>query len=117
MSSKRDFFNGHVEAYSALVDRGHAWMVMEATIESADDFSENDLLIVASFEHEGESYQYRSSEGRSHTLMENGLQKISLNYLTPEVRSPEDVFKTYLWYRGKDSVAVRSFTVEQFSPR
>jgi hypothetical protein len=35
-----------------------------------------------------------------------------MDYLSPEVRIPEDEIKTYLWWRGEGAVYVRNISVK-----
>lgn len=101
--------------FNKLTSSDHAWIEIESLVHLPEGHNDSDLLIVATFEFEGEYYNYRAYEG-SENIVPGEWNSISLTYLTPETRTEKDKFSTYLWYRGTDTIQVESFRVKIFEP-
>ena len=64
--------------------------------------------------HKGYPYKYTTAEASAFELIPNQWNKIEMVYLTPEVRSVKDKFRTNLWYRGNKFMLVDDLQVEVF---
>ena len=69
------------------------------------------------FHHNNKAYKYRTAGLDSTTAIRGAWNKITLDYLTPEVLSVNDDLKVYVWHRGKVPVALNDMLVEVFEPK
>ena len=104
-------------AFEALTSSDHAWLRGVAYVYLPLGYEGPDPLLVMSFTHKGENYKYRSSEEAGHTLARGTINEIRLDYLSPEVRHPDDSFLFYLWHRGSESIYLDSVSLEAYTPQ
>lgn len=116
--SEADIFSPAMEhAMESITSQEYAWLRIEAEVYVPDSAELQTPLLVAHFLHKEQAYRYTTTETKPGTdLKGKGWQKLSLDFMTPEVRSVKDRFKSYLWYRGKGEVYVRSMVVRRFEP-
>ena len=84
----------------------YGWIEGEYWVYPTADPVANPFSIVYTFLYDGKAHKYRSLDSESLNLVPNQWNKISFRYLTPELRSPDDVFTTYVWNRGKQTVFI-----------
>jgi len=102
--------------YKDLTDDYYAWIRITAWIYPSHKLPDDEALIVTAFNHKGELYKYRSLKITEPEVGAelNKWNKMTLDYLTPEVRSSRDHLEVYIWYRGKESIWVDDVVVEVF---
>lgn len=84
--------------FSELTQRDHAWLRASARIWVGDSiFDAPPPVMVMTFHHKGETYQYRTDAWKIPAGTRDTWVPITMDYLTPEVRSPKDNLKVYLW--------------------
>jgi hypothetical protein len=111
-------FSPDIEAeFKDLTDTDHAWIKASAMIYPVFDLNENPASFVVSFEYKGKLYKYRSIDLEKINLELNKWNKVSMEYLTPEVRSKRDKLKVYLWLRGKKQIYMDDLKVEVFEKK
>jgi hypothetical protein len=71
-------------------------------------------VIVMTFQHKGENYQYRTRQWTIPAGTRNAWVPLSMDYLTPEVRSPQDNLKAYIWNDDGGPWRVDDLRVEVF---
>ena len=103
--------------YNEITTKDHAWLrirvkVFPFAITEADRFA-----LVMHFTHNGYAYQYRSIESPSMNLKQNEWNEISFNYLTPEVRRKDNIFRTFIWNISGAPILVDELSVEIFEHR
>ncbi|MBK6893050.1 MAG: hypothetical protein IPH00_07925 [Flavobacteriales bacterium] len=85
-------------AFSELTGQDHAWLRASARLWVGDSLpSAPPPVMVMTFHHEGETYQYRTGEWKIPPGIRNAWVQMTMDYLTPEVRSPKDNLKVYVW--------------------
>ncbi len=101
--------------YHELTQKDHAWLRARARFYIPENYSGPDPLLVITFRHRGKNYKYRSTE--SHNLsLKKGWNSISMDYITPEVRSKKDKLQAYVWHRGQDTLYLESIEVLLYQP-
>lgn len=99
--------------YGELTGSDHVWLKLEAEVVMASN-ANPDLppLLVATAEHKGQVYGYRSWAITGSDSA--GVSRVSVNYLTPEIRSKKDPIAIYIWHRGQDSLVVRDVRIRVY---
>lgn len=117
--SEAEIFSPAMEhAMENITAEEYAWLRIEAEVLVPDSAELQTPLLVAHFLHKDQPYRYTTTETKPGSEVKGqGWQRISLDFMTPEVRSLKDRFKTYLWYRGKGEVYVRSMVVRRYEPK
>lgn len=85
-------------AFGELTKQDHAWLRASARLWVGDSLpSAPPPVMVMTFHHKGETYQYRTGDWKIPRGTRNAWVPITMDYLTPEVRSPKDNLKVYVW--------------------
>ncbi len=74
-------------------------------------------VLVATFHHKGETYQYRTANWAVPPGVHHTWLPVAMDYLTPEVRSPQDNLKVYLWNEHGGPWRVDDLRVEVWERR
>ncbi len=114
MDSINIFSPGIEKKFTELTEKDHAWIRASAYVYPVIDTKENPLTLVITFQHKDGSYKYRALNTEDLNLKLNEWNKISMDYLTPWLRSKNDMIKIYFWHRGKNEVYIDDFKVEVF---
>lgn len=100
-----------------LTTQDHCWLIVEADVFCPEDFKSEDLCIVTTVERKGDNYGYFAGSIPADSITKNSWNKLTYQYLTPEVRSPHDKIKIYGWYRGKSRVFLKNIEVTKWEPK
>jgi hypothetical protein len=101
--------------YSDLTKKDHAWLRATARLWVGDSLPKAPPpVIVMTFQHNGANYQYRTRSWSVPPGTCNAWVSLSMDYLTPEVRSPEDNLKVYVWNEHGGPWRVDDLRVEVF---
>ena len=103
--------------YYEITNKDHAWVEVTAFIYPTRDINIEPFSLVVHFSHNGFPYKYITCDSEKMKLEINTWNKISFNYLTPEVRIESDPIKVYLWYRGKAPIFVDDLQVNVFEKK
>jgi hypothetical protein len=98
--------------YDKITTEDHAKLKVSMRIYNTSDKTENPGSLVVTFEHNGKAYGYKATDIEQHPLEPNTWGTVTLNYLTPVVRSGSDKLKVYYWHRGKKTLYVDALKVE-----
>jgi hypothetical protein len=113
------FFEELQATYNQLTSKSYVYIRTSVRFFPKDSINVCDFSIVAHFIRDGKAHKYialtTSKSGKSFKV--NEWNYFNLDYMSPEVISPEDKFKTYLWYRGTGTVLFDDFRVEVFEPK
>jgi len=104
-------------SFRELTDKDHVRINAKAEIEIPKGYSGESPRIVATMEHNGESYKYADRGLTYEQLKNGGTFELKIEYLTPEVRSPQDILKVYVWQYDTTAVYLRSFEIEALDPK
>jgi len=101
-------------SFDELTKKDYAWIRVSVEVYPFTDVAENSGALVATFEHDGEPYEYRAESigNKKYHTKPGQWNTISFDYLTPEVRSTQDKLKIYFWLPGKKPVLIDNLNVE-----
>lgn len=99
-----------------LTDEDHAWVRASVNIYLPENTRPEDVLLVVTFNHRGRYYKYRDVRlSEPEFSARPGQWNImTMDYITPEVRSKRDKLSIYVWYRGTEPVYVDDLRIEVF---
>ena len=102
--------------FAELTTADHAWLRVSARLLVTDS-TVTPPVIVCTFHHKGETYKYKTATWDIASSPKNAWATLSFDYITPEVRSPEDNLKVYIWNQHGGTHFVDDLRVEVFEPR
>ena len=117
LDSTKIYSEPYVIPFKELTASDHAWIRVKAMIYPTKPTEENPTSLFISFQYKGKSYKWRDFSTSLNPLPANEWSEISLEYLTPEVRTKNDNLVIGFWHRGKHSVYVDHLVVEVFEPK
>jgi hypothetical protein len=116
--NENEIFTPEIETeYENITEKDHAWIKVSANVFVTENDVKNPFIIVCSFVHNGFQYKFNKVEASNFDLLPNQWNKVEMDYLTPEVRSVKDKFRTYVRYTGNKSLFVDDLKVEVFEKR
>jgi hypothetical protein len=98
-------------SYQVITKQDHAWIRVTAMVYPTDDIISHPFSLVVHFNHNAYPYKYKTFDSEQMSLELNAWNKISFDYLTPEVRNKSDRLKIYLWLRGNQKVFIDDLEV------
>lgn len=111
-------YSPSIEAlYNDLTKKDHAWIRVSAYVYPICDIKNNPFSLIIQFTHKGHAYKYKANDAENMKLELNKWNKISFDYLTPEVRRKTDNLKVYIWHRGKNAIYIDDMQVEVFEKK
>jgi hypothetical protein len=119
MDSTFIYSPGLTMQYKELTRKDHNWIRASVWVYSPLDPKDNPMSLVVTFTHgKGGNYQYRTIDLDNPALgfKAGSWNLLSMDYMTPEVRSAKDNLSVYCWLRGKNPVYIDDFTVRAFEP-
>jgi hypothetical protein len=116
--NENEIFTPEIETeYENITEKDHAWIKVSAKVFVTENDVKNPFIVVCSFVHNGFQYKFNKVEASNFDLLPNQWNKVEMDYLTPEVRSVKDKFRTYVRYTGNKSLFVDDLKVEVFEKR
>lgn len=106
--------------YKDLTTSYYAWVRVNMFVYIDKDFANSSVKLAMFFSHKGKLYHHKSIDFAK--LRKNGKiqpdrwNKIKMDYLTPEIRSKNDILNIQLLNRGKKSVYIDDISIELFEP-
>lgn len=100
--------------YYQMTDKDHAWVRITAHVYPSQEVPSNPFSLVVHFNHKDAPYKYRIFKAEEMKLDLNEWNKITIDYLTPEVRSKWDNLKVYFWHQGNKPIYVDDLQVHIF---
>ncbi|NOY49306.1 MAG: hypothetical protein GXO88_01880, partial [Chlorobi bacterium] len=104
MDSSISYSPGYTEKYKDITDKDYAWIRASIWVYPVHETKWVKGSFVVTFSHGGKAYKYRTIDLNMADLTLHEWNKLTLDYLTPEVRSPNDELKVYIWNRGKKEI-------------
>jgi len=106
--------------YKDITKHDYAWLRVSVWVYPIHPISETPVSLIVSFQHKGKNYKYRGVNFNDSVIQDslvlNQWNKVSLDYLTPEVRSKNDNLIVYIWNRGKKDIYFDNLTIEMYEP-
>ena len=103
--------------YSGLSNKEFVWIRASVFIYNEKVVAENPSSLVITSIHNGKPYQYRALDIEKLQLEMGKWQKVSMDYLSPILKSETDTLSIYFWHRGNDEVSIDNFKIEIFEPK
>ncbi|MFZ4783830.1 MAG: hypothetical protein ACOYLH_00025 [Flavobacteriales bacterium] len=103
--------------FSECTFEDHLWLEIDAEVYFPDSAKVEDLLLVASAEHAGKPYGYRTYAISESVHQPGQWNTLHVEYLTPEMRIPRDKLRVFLWYRGHQTVYCRDVVVKEMTKK
>lgn len=103
--------------YTAITNKDHAWLRITARLLVPDSLPGDPPVIVVAFHHEGGAYKYRTGAWNVQEAPVDGAWTLTMDYLTPEVRSVHDDLKIYAWTKDGSAWRIDDLRVQLFEPR
>ena len=101
--------------FNATTTQDYAYLKISAYVYiPASEDSITKVSLCAQMEHSEKTYFWRALNFEKLNLLKNQWQYVEFIYLTPEVRSREDIFKTFIWNRGDKEIYVDKMMLETF---
>ena len=102
--------------YKNITGEYYAWIKASAEVFIPGGYSGETPLLVTTFDHNGGSYKYYAGGWNVNPENRDKWQKITIDYLTPEVRCTDDELKVYVWHRSEHPVYLRNLIIEAYDP-
>ncbi|MFA5417121.1 MAG: hypothetical protein WC341_01555 [Bacteroidales bacterium] len=120
MDSSIQFSPGFKIKYKDINCKEYAWFRISVWVYPVYPLNETSASLIVSFQHKGDNYKYRGIDldkpEIASQLKLNQWNKITMDYLTPEVRSKNDNLVVYVWNRGKKSIYFDDLIIEMYTP-
>ncbi len=119
MDSIMIYSPGYKIPYDELSDNYYVWIRASVYVYPVNDIIDNEALLVVSFQYEGVNHKYRafSIKNEDFKVVQGKWNKISIDYLSPELRSRKEEVRVYVWYRGKKDIYIDDLKIEVFEPK
>jgi hypothetical protein len=102
--------------YKEITDQYYAWIRTTLWVYPLKNVEKTKVMVVVSFQHKNKNYKYRAfwigGEEEDRMLVANQWNKVTFDYLTPEVRSEKDKLAIYLWNRGEEEIYFDDLLIE-----
>lgn len=112
LNKENVFYTILEDDYFKMTSKYYAYVRVQGDILNTGGKGDNKVELVRHMLHKGKTYAYTShsiSEGRGDTAII--WKKFMVDYVFPDVRKPEDKFKTYFWLRGTEPVYVKNLKI------
>ena len=116
LTTEQPFSSGPDARYRELTAKDYAWLRISARLWVTDSATTAPLIVCA-FHHDGPSYKYVARSWSMEAVRRNAWNRMSFDYLTPEVRSVEDNLKVYFWNQGGGTHRLDDLQVVLFEPK
>jgi len=115
LKNNHEFLPLFEKKYKELSQKDHSWIKFSLKVKS---FHQNEPLpcLVLTMERKEGVYGYSAPEIKGN-ITKNEWIEFQTEYLTPEIRNTNDLFKCYIWKRGKNEIDVKDVRVEIFEKK
>ena len=117
LHEKMQFSPGIDIKFEDLTESYYAWIKAEAEVFIPEDYHGQLPMLTLHFTHEGKPYKYRTIAHTEDQVKKGQWQKISMDYMTPEVRNSQDNLKVYVWHRGTESIYIDNLKIDIYEPK
>lgn len=113
----REFSPAWRTTWEELTNCDHVWLEVSCRVQRPLDGSTPTLTLVTTFEHNGHSYAYRPTDATLGDVAPGEWQRLSVWYLSPEVRRPSDPVVAYCWLRDTLPVLIDQMEIVLYEPQ
>ncbi len=114
IDSSEIYSPGIESPYYEITNKDHAFVKVTAYVYPTADIVSDPFSLVVQFVHNNNIYKYIAYDSENMNIQTNKWNKITFDYLTPEVRDKRDFLKVYFWHRGRHPVFVDDLQVDIF---
>lgn len=116
MDERHPFSSTFEMPFHEITGKDHAWFRVGVKVYPVKEIEPDKAWLVITFQHKGENYHYQATSISSEkfAMKPNQWNSMSVDYLTPEVRSKDDVVKIYFWLEGGQPVLIDDLRIEIF---
>jgi hypothetical protein len=111
--SDQEFSKTFQYKFKQLTDKDHVWIEASADLRFPSNGPGKIPLFVMSTEYHGKVYGYHASEIKVDS-QDGNWHTYKFDYLTPEIRSKNDVIKCYIWNNGKTAYDLDNFKFDVY---
>ena len=113
LSQDQDYFPIIETPFKKFTSKDHFWLKASMDMRFPANFEGKPPCIVMSLERRNGTYGYFAPEVKLDSLP-NHWRRVEVLYLTPELRSPRDRVKCYVWKRGKSTFDIDNLKLEVY---
>ena len=103
-------------SFKDLTSKDHVWIKLSGDFRISENFEGALPCLVMNMEYKGAAYGYYAPVIAVDST-KNKWNHFEMEYLPPEIRNKNDVFKYYFWKRGKSIFDIDNIKVEVFEPK
>lgn len=103
--------------YTDITNKNYIWIKASIWVYLTAPYTESNSALVISTETNGKSYKYSLTDYANFNIIPNKWTEIQLDYLTPELKTKNDIVKIYFWNMGSQPVLIDNFKVTIFEPK
>ena len=111
--------SGFSEQFKNITDDYYAWIRASVMFYPTSEIAENELFLVITFNYKGKAHKWRNmSTGRMNEPIKlNAWNTMTFDYLTPEIRSKNEILQVYVWNPRNAKVYIDNLNVEVFEKK
>ncbi len=114
LNAANQFCSGPDLMFKHITSSDHVWIKSSAEVWLPLHYQGSLPKLVVAFHYKGEAYKYRAVTIDESKVATGTWLPLSYWYLSPEVRTPEDNLKVYIWHTDSLPIYVRNLKVEAF---
>jgi len=111
MTEEQEFYSIFESPYNELTQKDHIWIKASMDIRFSKKFKGALPCLVMTMDRNNGSYGYYAPQIAMDSIP-NHWRKFEVFFLTPEIRNTNDVFKCYIWKRGKSVFDIDNLKLE-----
>ncbi|MCF8367398.1 MAG: hypothetical protein K9G76_00050 [Bacteroidales bacterium] len=114
LDENTEYIAGYEQKMSSITKNYYAWFRISLKVYPLDNPHESNIKVVVGITHKGDIYKYRTVDISDYPDYDepNRWYTLSIDYLTPELRSSSDYLNVYIWNQGKNKAYLDEFKVE-----
>ncbi len=117
LNSNQPFFPVIEVPYAEITKQDYAWIRASIMIYPVSETNTKGSSFVITFEHNGYYYKHKTINLEDQEFNLNKWNKITFDYLTPEVRNGQDKLKVYLEHQNSEPLLIDDLKVEVYEPK
>lgn len=103
------------EAFKNITSTDHVWIEVEISYESTDSVFVDGPFLVATMLYKDDAYGYQGPALNTISDTANNRKVARYLYLSPEARTTNDQFSSYIWNPGKNNLLIHSFKIRMYA--
>lgn len=117
IDSDKSFSESIQMPFNSITDKEHAWIKIKGKIKPMGNLTKQPFSLVSTFSHKGANYKYQAVNSEKKNWKKGVWNDFEFIYLTPEIRSKDDIFVFYLWNRGSSLTSIDDIEISVFEEK